>query len=102
MIEGLIGTDWTIPGNFLWLLMLFFGIVFLRYVFLSGLYQQFFFGWFSQRFKSRMLGIRYKQRQVKREILWSGISSFIFAVSGVIMLILWQKGFLKLLISADP
>jgi Delta7-sterol 5-desaturase len=96
VIEGLINTDWTIPGNFFLLSMLFFLIVFLRYVLLSGLYHQLFFGWLRDRFKKRILDVRFKPGQILREIAWSGFTSLIFAVSGVIMLILWQQGFTRL------
>jgi sterol desaturase/sphingolipid hydroxylase (fatty acid hydroxylase superfamily) len=101
MIDGLINTDWAVPGNFLRLSTLFFGIVFLRYALLSGLYRQLFFRWLRQRFKSRLLDTGYKSHQMRREIAWSGITSLIFAISGVIMLIMWQKGHTKLYINLN-
>ncbi len=96
MIDQLTKTDWTYPGNFLLLVSLFFIIVFLRYVFLSGLYHQLFFGWLRPAFEHRLLESRIKPGQLRKEIIWSAITSIIFAISGVIMLILWQSGYIAL------
>lgn len=93
MTKELITTDWTIPWNFLQLTSLFFIIVFLRYVILSGLYHQIFFGWLKHRYILRSLVLKkYPTRQVVREVAWSAITSFIFSLSGIGMLILWQQG----------
>ncbi|MBR9998137.1 MAG: sterol desaturase family protein [Cyclobacteriaceae bacterium] len=95
-MKALAATDWTISGNFLLLTSLFFTIVFLRYALLSGLYHKLLFGWLRHVFSHRMLQRRYTPGQMIREIAWSAITSLIFAVSGVLMLILWQKGYTRL------
>jgi sterol desaturase/sphingolipid hydroxylase (fatty acid hydroxylase superfamily) len=90
-------TDWTLVGNFIWLTLIFFIIVFLRYILLSGLYHQILFVWFKEKFRGRSLQTReYASRQLIREVFWSGITSLIFSLSGVWMLILWQKGYTRL------
>jgi len=101
-MNALITTDWTVPGNFILLSLIFFIIVFLRYVILSGLYQQVFFGWLKDKFQIRLLATReFSSRQRIREIVWSGISSLIFSISGVLMLILWQEGYTRLYIDLN-
>jgi sterol desaturase/sphingolipid hydroxylase (fatty acid hydroxylase superfamily) len=36
-----------------------------------------------------------------REIIWSGITSLIFSIAGVCMLILWQKGYTRLYVNIN-
>jgi len=95
-------TDWTTPINFFILTFIFFIIVFLRYIFISGLYHQIFLGWLKDKYKKRILvSNEYSKQQMIKEVVWSGFSSLIFSISGVLMLIFWQKGYTMLYIDLN-
>lgn len=101
-MDELANTDWTTDYNFITLTLIFFVIVFLRYTILSGLYHQIFFGWFRTKFKQRILiSKNYPARQIIKEVVWSAITSLIFSLSGVCMLILWQKGYTRLYVNLN-
>jgi len=69
-------------------------IVFSRYVMISGAFYVFFYGFFKDTFWHRRIseGLR-PPRQAWSEIKWSAITSFIFAISGVGLVWLWQEGY---------
>lgn len=94
MLEDFLNTPFTEPYYFIRLTAIFFGITFLRYLIFSGAYHYFFFVWFRKSFSKRFLNTSSKQRkQLKMEIWRSAITSIIFAFSGTLLVILWQKGY---------
>lgn len=92
MFEGLITTDFSEPVYFLLLNGIFFLTVFFRYLLVSGLFHHLFYVWLRQQFDHRIINGDIKNKdQVRKEIIWSAITSLIFGVSGTIMVTLWQK-----------
>ena len=85
------------PGWFLITTLLLFLIVVGRYVLVSGVFYAVFYVWFPQQWKQRKIGTRkYSRAQFKREISWSMFTALIFAVTGTVILLLWQKGYSKI------
>ena len=84
--------DYLIAENFIYLFLVFSVITFIRYILLSKLYLQGVYGYFSERHASRILSQWVSQDQRNREILMSGISSLIFGLIGVGMIMMWQYG----------
>ena len=69
-------------------------IVFIRYLLFSGLYHLVFFNWFKTRFVNRFLHNKpWKKKQLKKEILWSLLSGFIFALFIMLTFILQIEGY---------
>ena len=70
------------------------GIVFIRYVLVSGLFYVLFYFFFKERFWHRKISSRLRPKgQTWVEVKWSAITASIFALSGVGMLWLWQEGY---------
>jgi sterol desaturase/sphingolipid hydroxylase (fatty acid hydroxylase superfamily) len=94
IIDALDFTDYrTLLTSFL----LLFIIVFLRYIILSGTYHWIFLILYRKRFGGRILSSRDpKNDQIKRELLLSAYSAVIFSLTGLIILILWQKDLTKI------
>lgn len=94
MIQGFDFTDYK---TFLISFVLIFLIVFLRYIFLSGAYYWIFLVVYRKKFRKRMLSKQDpKAGQIKRELLLSAYSALIFSLIGMVLLILWQKGYTKI------
>ncbi len=76
-------------------------IVFCRYVLMSGAFYLIFYFYFKDTFWHRKIseGLR-PEGQAFSEIKWSAITSFIFALSGVLLVWLWQAGYTT--IYTDP
>ncbi len=92
MFSGLETTDFTSPASFLLLTSIFFVAVFVRYLLVSGIFHYVFYMLLRDKFDHRILNGDIKKRtQLKKEVLWSAITSLIFSVSGTLMVILWQK-----------
>ncbi len=92
MFESLAKTDFLDPLSFSLLTGLLFAIVFLRYLFISGVFHFVFYWAFRNEFENRLINGDIKNKsQVISEIKWSAITSFLFAVSGTVMVILWQS-----------
>lgn len=69
-------------------------IVFLRYVLVSGLFILLFQITFKNKFLSRKISSKLRTKgQSWREIKWSALTSFIFALSGVGIAWMWQNGY---------
>jgi sterol desaturase/sphingolipid hydroxylase (fatty acid hydroxylase superfamily) len=91
----------TLPdlSNPLWFLVavaVVFAVVIGRYFLIAGAFYSFFYKWSKQRWQKRKINQRdYKAGQFKMEVTWSMITAAIFAVSGAVMGLLWQKGFTK-------
>lgn len=69
-------------------------IVFVRYLVFSSLYHLVFFNWFKTHFSNRFLHKKpWKKKQLKKEILWSMLSGFIFAFFIMLTFILQIEGY---------
>ena len=85
-------TPFTEPRYFLLLLAIFFSVIFLRYLFFSGIYHYLFYHGLGGRFRKRLInGPELSLKQAKTEVFRSAMTSLVFALSGVVMIILWQE-----------
>ncbi len=95
-IEALTQTDYSVPAYFLAGLGVFFTVVFLRYVLFSGI----FYGTNLRLFhkKNSRLVNHYipTHKQIFKEAGWSALTSLIFALTGMICILLWQHGFITI------
>ncbi|MER3470708.1 MAG: sterol desaturase family protein [Chitinophagaceae bacterium] len=72
-----------------------------RYVLVAGLFYATFYVWFPKKWQQRKINDRsYKKDQFKKEVSWSCITAGLFALSGTITGILWQKGYTKVYLNA--
>ena len=86
--------DFTDPWNFSLFTITTFGIIFFRYLLISGVYHYIFYKLFREKFKKNVINFKPKEvQQFRTEIIRSAITSFIFALSGTILLILWKAGY---------
>jgi Delta7-sterol 5-desaturase len=87
-------------SNVFWFLivtMIAFAIVIGRYLLIAGIFYGIFHLWLPQKWQQRKINNRsYKKDQFRKEVIWSTVTSLIFAVSGAATLLLWQKGFTKI------
>ncbi len=94
--------DFSNPLWFFITTVIVFVVVLGRYLFIAGLFYLIFYLWFPRRWRQRKLNSRaYKRGQFKKEVGWSCITAFIFALSGAAMAVLWQKGYTKIYTEAD-
>lgn len=83
----------------LWITLLFFLIITGRYFLMSGIFYLIFYKGTNRKWESRKIIHKdHVKGQLRKEIKWSVINAFIFAITGMITLILWQKGFTKIYI----
>jgi Delta7-sterol 5-desaturase len=88
---------WFLDTTFIFLLA-----IIGRYFLFAGIFYAFFYKLSYTRWKARKLNTRkYYPNQFKKEVMWSMITSMLFAVSGTITLILWQKGYTKIYLSVS-
>lgn len=88
--------DVTLPLTFAWTTAAIFAVVIGRYLIIAGIFYSVFYLWSPDKWQQRKINNRaYKPGQFKKEVLWSSITAMIFAISGSITLLLWQKGFTK-------
>jgi Delta7-sterol 5-desaturase len=89
--------DLTNPFWFLVATIVVFAVVIGRYFLIAGLFYFVFYKWKGEKWKKRKINSRdYKERQFRKEVSWSMITAFIFAVTGALMALLWQKGYTKI------
>jgi Delta7-sterol 5-desaturase len=85
------------PVWFMITFIVFFVIIVGRYFFVSGLFYLVFYMWFPAKWKKRKLSKKeYAPGQLKSEISRSMITALIFAFTGTIMILLWEKGYTKI------
>lgn len=79
------------------LTLLLFTVIWIRYlVFAFGFYWSL-FKWWRQPLAQRHLSTKpISAVQLRREIRWSTLTSLLFALSGTLMVIAWQKGYTQL------
>ena len=88
--------DFTQPLWFLVATLIVFVVVIGRYLLIAGLFYGAFYLWFPHKWQQRKINEKaYKPGQLKKEIQRSTFTALLFAVSGSILLVLWQKGFTK-------
>lgn len=88
--------DFSKPIWFLIVTAIVFAVVIGRYLFIAGLFYLVFYTWFPKHWQQRKINERsYKPGQFKSEVKWSMLTAFIFALSGAVTVVLWQKGFTK-------
>jgi sterol desaturase/sphingolipid hydroxylase (fatty acid hydroxylase superfamily) len=93
--------DFTHPLWFLVATLAVFAIVIGRYLLIAGLFYGSFYLWFPHKFQQRKINDKaYKPGQLKKEIQWSILTAFLFALAGTILLVLWQKGFTKVYLNS--
>lgn len=68
--------------------------VFGRYIFSAGVFYVYFFMWKKSKFEHQHLSKKpRRENQIRKEIFWSALASFIFAIFGTATYLLWQNGF---------
>lgn len=73
------------------------GLIFFRYVLVSGIFYLIFYVLKFDEFKGKKISSRLrKPNQSKKEIYWSFLSSIVFAVGGTFMIFAWQSGHTKI------
>ena len=90
-VDWLLGTDYTQPLNFVVITSILLVAIFGRYLLLAWLYHTVFYKKLGDSQPFRRLHEQIKMPQVKKEIGYSFVCSFIFALSGAVMLIAWQN-----------
>jgi Delta7-sterol 5-desaturase len=84
------------PGEFLLVTAVLFAIIVGRYFLIAGIFYAVFYIWSQDKWKSRKISNRgYNKDQFRKEIKWSMVTATLFAVSGSLLLLMWQKGFIK-------
>ncbi|MEL6389406.1 MAG: sterol desaturase family protein [Bacteroidota bacterium] len=66
-------------------------IIFIRYILLSTTYQKLIYDRLYRLIPNRIISPKYPVEQQKKEIIWSGISSVLFGLIGVLMIMAWQR-----------
>lgn len=88
--------DVTQPFAFAITTAVIFAVVIGRYFLVAGLFYSGFYLWAPQKWEARKINQRnYKPGQFKKEVGWSTLTALIFALSGTLTLLLWQKGFTR-------
>lgn len=72
----------------------FFIVIAGRYFLMAGLFYGIFYLWFPAKWKERKISTRnYPKGQFKKEMKWSLVNALLFSVAGMLMVLLWQKGY---------
>lgn len=70
--------------------------IFFRYVLLALLLDTLFNGVFKKEFLPKKVSLRTRNKAtLRKEIIWSGVTSLIFAFSAVLLVVCWQRGLTK-------
>jgi sterol desaturase/sphingolipid hydroxylase (fatty acid hydroxylase superfamily) len=95
-LDWLLATDYTDPANFLVIFVFLLAGIFLRYLILAYIYHELVYKKVGDAQPHRRLHEQIKVPQVKTEIWYSFLGAIIFAISGAVLLIFWQKGYSQL------
>lgn len=88
--------DLTDPSTFLAVSLLIFAIVVGRYFLIAGMFYGIFYLWFPGKWRQRKISNKsYSRKQLWKEIKWSSVTAGIFAITGSVGAVMWQKGGLK-------
>ncbi|MEP6584631.1 MAG: sterol desaturase family protein [Ginsengibacter sp.] len=85
--------DFSTPGWFLVVTLIFFAIITARYFIVAGFFYLIFYIWFRSKWIQRKINSKdYKKGQFKVEVTWSMVTALIFSIAGALTTILWQNG----------
>lgn len=74
-----------------------FFIVIGRYFLIAGFFYLVFYVWYPEKWKQKKINQRpYKKDQFRKEVRWSMITSLLFAITGTLLLLMWQQGWTQL------
>lgn len=94
--------DVSQPLSFLIATLVVFAVVIGRYLLIAGIFYGVFHLWFPGKWQQRKINNRsYRKDQFRKEVFWSTVTALIFAVSGSVTLLLWQKGYTKVYFSTN-
>ena len=94
--------DLTNPFWFLIATIVVFAVVIGRYFLIAGLFYYVFYKWSGEKWQKRKINSRaYKKDQFKKEVGWSMVTAFIFAITGAFMGLLWQLGYTKIYVQVN-
>jgi Delta7-sterol 5-desaturase len=94
--------DFSNPFWFALTTVVIFAVVFLRYVLIAGIFYVVFFIWRPAKWSGKKISNRsYPAGQMKKEVGWSIVTASIFALTGTVMALLWQQGYLKIYMQWD-
>ncbi len=89
--------DFSNPVIFLLSTLTMFIVVVGRYFVVAGLFQIWFYSIQKNKWQNRWLGKKQiNKQQFYKEVKWSIVTSFIFAIIGAITAVFWQKDYTKL------
>lgn len=89
--------DFSQPSWFLLATLVVFMVVFLRYILIAGLFYCIFYIWYPQRWQKQKINNRaYSKKQLRNEVKWSMVTALIFALTGALTALLWQKGWIRI------
>lgn len=89
--------DLSNPWWFLVAVAVVFAVVSGRYFLIAGLFYAVFYKWSKAKWHTRKINSRrYNDGQFRKEVTWSLLTAAIFAVSGAVVGLLWQKGCTKI------
>jgi sterol desaturase/sphingolipid hydroxylase (fatty acid hydroxylase superfamily) len=93
--------DLALLPDFLLVTVLLFALIIGRYLLIAGFFHVWCYIWRKEQFAKRKLGNKpYTKAQYRREFTYSMITAGIFAVTGALTVLLWQKGYTK--VYEDP
>ena len=93
--------DVSKPFWFLITTLIVFAVVIGRYFLIAGIFYGVFYAWFPKQWQQRKISNRnYKKHQFRKEVGWSAVTALLFAVTGAVTFLLWQKGSTKLYFDA--
>ena len=70
--------------------------IFFRYVILAFLIEVIFTYLLKSKFSAKKISIKPRSKIVlRKELIWSTLTSAIFAITGIFLLVLWQQGYTK-------
>jgi Delta7-sterol 5-desaturase len=95
-LDWLLGKDYTEGVNFVTIFSILLAGVFLRYLLLAAIYHELVYKKLGDALPYRRLHQQVKAPQVRTEIWYSFLGALIFAASGSVLLICWQRGFTEL------
>src|SRR4051794_5215634 len=94
--------DLSEPFCFFIATLVVFAVVIGRYFLIAGIFYYVFYKRSPVKWKKRKISDReYKEGQFRKEVGWSMVTAFIFALAGAAMALLWQKGYTKIYVDVD-
>lgn len=99
--ESYIPTAIASASHFALATMVVFLFIIIRYFILVTPFYTYFWKRQSSKNKPKLHDLKITQQQVQTEISYSILSSFVFAISGVLIAYLWQNGFTLLYLKID-